>query len=123
MERYYYLKLSGQVGAMTFADQRYLNQILYSTDDWQLFRRDIIIRDNGCDLGISDREILFRINVHHINPLTIDDLINRSSKIFDPENAISTSDITHKAIHYGNENLLIKEPTVRHENDTCPWKH
>jgi hypothetical protein len=123
IERYEYLQLFGRVGEATFGGKRYLNQILYKTDRWKNFRNKIIIRDNGCDLGILDREIIVRITVHHIDPITIEDVLSNNPKVFDPENAITTSDITHKAIHYGDENLLTKEPTIRHEYDTCPWKH
>lgn len=123
IERFEYLNLSGRVGEVTFGGKRYLNQILYTTDRWKAIRRKIIIRDNGCDLGILDRELFSRITVHHMNPITIDDVLSGNPKVFDPENLITSSDNTHKAIHYGNESLLIKEPTIRHEYDTCPWKH
>lgn len=123
IERYEYLKLSGRVGEVTFGGKRYLNQILYKTDRWLRFRNKIIIRDNGCDLGIQDREIMERLTVHHIDPITIEDVLNNNPKVFDPENVITTADITHKAIHYGDSNLLMKEPIIRHEYDTCPWKH
>ena len=123
IERYEYLKLSGRVGEVTFGGKRYLNQILYKTDRWLRFRNKIIIRDNGCDLGIQDREIMERLTVHHIDPITIEDVLNDNPKVFDPENVITTADITHKAIHYGDSNLLMKEPIIRHEYDTCPWKH
>ena len=123
LERYEYLKLSGRVGETTFGGKRYLNQILYKTDGWLRFRNKIIIRDNGCDLGILDREIMERLTVHHIDPITIEDVLNNNPKVFDPENVITTADITHKAIHYGDSNLLMKEPIIRREYDTCPWKH
>lgn len=123
IERFEYLNLVGRVGEETFGGKRYLNQILYMTDRWKKRRRDIIIRDNGCDLGILDREIISRLTVHHINPITIDDVLSGNPKVFDPENLITSSDITHKAIHYGDDTLLIKEPIIRREYDTCPWKH
>lgn len=123
IERFEYLNLVGKVGEETFGGKRYLNQILYMTDRWKKRRRDIIIRDNGCDLGILDREIFSRLTVHHINPITIDDVLSGNPKVFDPENLITSSDITHKAIHYGDDTLLIKEPIIRREYDTCPWKH
>lgn len=123
IERYNYLKLSGLVGGETFGSRRYLNQMLYQTDLWDTIRRNIIIRDNGCDLGIPDREIMVRLTVHHIDPITIEDLLSGNPKVWDPNNLITTSDITHKAIHYGDINLLTKEPIIRHEYDTCPWKH
>lgn len=121
-ERFEYLKINGRVGEDTFGYDRYLNQVLYTSGEWRRFRRKIIVRDNGCDLGISDREIHGPITIHHINPITKEDVLNRSSKIFDLENVISTSDLTHKAIHYSNENILIKNPVERTINDTCPWK-
>ena len=123
MDRYDYLRLSGNVGESTFGGKRYLNQILYKTDRWMRLRNNIIIRDNGCDLGIPGRDIYARANAHHIDPITIDDVLNDDPKVWDEDNLITTADITHKAIHYGNENLLVKEPTIRREYDTCPWKH
>lgn len=122
-ERYRYLRIRGEVGIETFGSDRYLNQIFYSSKEWKKFRRDIIIRDMGCDLGIEDREINGQIFIHHINPITIDDILHRRSCLTDPENAICVSFNTHQAIHYGDENLLIQEPIERTPNDTCPWKH
>lgn len=121
-ERFYYLKLEGTVGEDTFGSKRYLNQILYKTKEWLMLRDKIIVRDNGCDLGVVGREILGRIIVHHINPITIEDVLNRNPKVFDPNNLITCSDMTHKAIHYGDEQLLISEPIERSKYDTCPWK-
>lgn len=122
IERYRYLKLDGQVGVETFGYDRYLNQILYRTREWKRFRRDIIVRDNGCDLGCEGFDIFGKVLVHHINPITVEDVLSRSSKVFDPENAISTTLDTHNAIHYGDENLLLTEPIERKPNDTCPWR-
>lgn len=122
IERFNYLKIGGQVGEQTFGYDRYLNQILYRTPEWKRFRRDIIVRDMGCDLACDDREIVGKVIVHHLNPLLIDDVVNLSPKIFDPENVVCCSLDTHNAIHYGDENLLMKEPVVRTKNDTCPWK-
>lgn len=122
LERFRYLRIGGIVGKETFGYDRYLNQILYRTPEWKRFRRDIIVRDNGFDLAHSDYEIVGNILVHHINPITIEDVVNRSYKIFDPENVISTSLNTHNAIHYGDESLLISEPIIRTKNDTCPWR-
>ena len=122
LERYRYLRLGGNVGLETFGHNRYLNQILYTSDRWRSFRDKIIIRDNGCDLGMEGFEIYDRILVHHINPITVEDVLNENPKIFDPDNVISTSHNTHQAIHYGDENLLITEPVERFRNDTCPWK-
>lgn len=122
IERFEYLKIGGQVGDATFGYDRYLNQILYRTPEWKRFRRDIIIRDMGCDLACDDREIVGKIIVHHINPLTIEDVYNLDPKIFDPENVVCVSLDTHNAIHYGDQSLLMKDPVVRTKNDTCPWK-
>lgn len=121
-ERYQYLDLKGKVGEPTFGSKRYLNQILYKTDKWLDLRDRIIVRDNGCDLGIPGRKIYGRVLVHHINPITIEDVLNENPKVFDPDNLITTSHLTHEAIHYGNEDLLIKDPIVRFKNDTCPWR-
>ena len=122
IERYRYLKLGGSVGKETFGYDRYLNQTLYRSPEWKRFRRDIIIRDNGCDLGCEGYDIVGKILIHHIEPITIEDIIKRNPRIFDPENTISTQLMTHNAIHYGDESLLITEPVVRKPNDTCPWK-
>lgn len=122
-ERYEYLRVQGTVGMDTFGWDRYLNQALYTSKDWRDFRNQIIIRDNGCDLAHPDRPITHeKIIIHHINPLTVEDLENHSPVIFDPDNVICVSHLTHEAIHYGDENLLASEPTVRRPNDTCPWK-
>ena len=123
--RFEYLRLNGRVGETTFGSKRYLNQILYKTDKWLSVRDKIIIRDEGCDLGIIDREIHrpLKVLVHHINPITIDDVLNDDPKVFDPENLITISHMTHEAVHYGNSDLLIKDPIERHKNDTCPWRH
>ena len=122
LERFRYLKLSGQVGADTFGHDRYLNQVLYKSPECRRFRRDIIIRDNGCDLACDDYEIHGKIIIHHIDPITIDDVLNRNPKIFDPENVICVAMMTHNAIHYGDENLLMTGPIERLPNDTCPWR-
>lgn len=121
-ERFEYLKIGGSIGEETFGYDRYLNQILYRSDEWRKFRRDIIIRDDGKDLACEDYEVGLRAIVHHINPITVEDVLNRDPKIFDPENVITTSLNTHNAIHYGDESLLILEPIERSMNDTCPWK-
>lgn len=121
-ERFEYLKLSGRVGETTFGSKRYMNQILYRTKEWLSVRDKIIIRDNGCDLGIEGREIAGRVLVHHINPISIDDILNGERKVFDPENLITISHMTHEAVHYGNSDLLMKDPIERRANDTCPWK-
>lgn len=123
-ERYRYLRLDGRVGEETFGFDRYLNQNFYRYDDEWLELRDYVIqRDNGCDLAIDDREIRGRILVHHINPITKDDILRRTRRLLDPENLICTMDSTHRAIHYGDESLLILAPVERTKNDTCPWRH
>lgn len=124
LERYRYLRLRGLVGEETFGFDRYLNQEFYKRDpEWQASRREVIIRDNGCDLGIDGRDIIDApIIVHHMNPLTEYDIKYRTKYLLDPEYLISTIDNTHKAIHYGDEKLLITEPIVRRKNDTCPWR-
>lgn len=122
-ERYQYLRMKGSVGKETFGFDRYLNQALYSSTEWRKFRRAVIIRDNGCDLGIPEREIKGdRIIIHHINPLTVADLENRSEAIFDMNNVICVSYNTHQAIHYGDESLLPKDPVERKKDDHIPWK-
>lgn len=121
-ERFEYLRLGGKVGAETFGFDRYLNQIFYKSDKWLSVRDKVIIRDNGCDLGIEGREIYGRILVHHMNPITMDDIVNHSSWILDPEYLITTVKNTHDAIHYSDESLLIKDPIERRKNDTCPWR-
>lgn len=124
LDRFNYLKIGGQVGRETFGHERYLNQVLYRSGEWKRFRRDIIIRDKACDLGCWDREIPdgVIIIVHHINPISVEDVLRRNPCIFDPENVISTTLDTHNAIHYGDEDLLVTEPIVRTKYDTCPWK-
>lgn len=122
IERYRYLKIGGRVGADTFGHDRYLNQILYHSGEWLDFRDEIIIRDNGCDLAHPEFEIHDRILIHHINPITVEDVLRRDPKIFDPENVISTCLNTHNAIHYGDESRLMLLPITRTKNDTCPWR-
>lgn len=122
-ERYEYLRLEGQVGKETFGFDRYLNQMFYNSLEWKRFRRDIIMRDNGCDLGIEDREIQGVIMLHHINPIDPDDIVRKNlSVLLNPDNVISTSFNTHQSIHYGDGSILIPEPIVRTKNDTCPWR-
>mgnify|MGYP007022354654 CR=1 FL=1 len=122
LDRYRYLRIGGSVGHETFGFDRYLNQILYQSAEWKRFRRDIILRDNGCDLGCEGFDIYGKILIHHIDPITIEDVLRRDPKIFDPENVISTSLNTHNAIHYGDESLLMTEPIERTLYDTCPWR-
>ena len=121
-ERFQYLKLGGLVGKTTFGHDRYLNQLLYHSNEWRRFRKEIIIRDNGGDMALEDYQIVVGIIVHHIVPLTIEDIENRSDRIFDPENVVCVSHKTHEAIHYGDERLLPRLLVERRPNDTCPWK-
>ena len=121
-ERFQYLKLDGDVGVETFGFDRYLNQAFYSSDEWKSIRNQVIIRDNGCDLGIEGREIYKRIIIHHMNPITKEDLLYRTEYLLNPEYMICTMKNTHDAIHYGDENLLFKDPIERKSNDTCPWR-
>lgn len=121
-DRFQYLKLSGVVGSQTFGYDRYLNQLLYQSTEWKTLRRDLIVRDMGCDLGVPGHEIYGMIVLHHINPITVDDILKGSSKILDPENLIITTHNTHMAIHYGDENLLLDGPVERTPGDTNLWK-
>ena len=121
-ERYQYLRLDGRVGQETFGFDRWLNQKFYKDPEWLRVRDFVIIRDNGCDLGIEGREIRSRILIHHMNPITTDDIVKRSKYLLDPEYLICTVKRTHDAIHYGDESLLILNPIERTKNDTCPWK-
>ena len=121
-DRYRYLRLGGSVGIDTFGFDRYLNQIFYRSDKWKHIRDKIILRDNGCDLGVEGYEIYGRILIHHMDPITINDIEQESEFLLDPEFLISTTHNTHNAIHYGNEDLLIKVPLERTKFDTCPWR-
>ena len=121
-ERFEYLRLGGRVGEETFGFDRWLNQIFYRDPEWQMARDRAILRDNGCDLGIEDREIHGRIIVHHMNPITKDDILQRSDILLNPEYLICTVKNTHDAIHYGDESLLLLTPIVRTRNDTRPWR-
>ena len=120
-DRFEYLKLNGTVGVETFGYDRYLNQALYGSYEWRKFRRDIIARDKGCDLGVDGFDIKSRLIVHHINPITLDQIEARDSMIFDPNNVICVSHNTHEAIHYGDESLLPKDPIMRFSGDTKLW--
>lgn len=121
-ERFNYLKLEGRVGEETFGYDRYINQMLYKSSRWLRLKDKIIIRDNGCDLGIEGREIHGPVTIHHINPITVEDILNEDPMVFDPDNLVCVSHMTHNAIHYSDENILIRDPIVRSEHDTCPWK-
>lgn len=122
-ERYEYLKLDGTVGEETFGFDRYINQMFYKSEEWKRIRNYVITRDNGCDLGIQDRKIVDSvILVHHMNPITKEDIINKNEILLDPEYLITTIKPTHDAIHYGDESLLAEDLVIRSKNDTCPWK-
>lgn len=122
IERYEYLQLNGVVGKSTFGFDRVFNQLFYTSDEWKSIRNKIILRDFGCDLGVKGYDIHSRILVHHMNPISIDDIRYGSKYLLDPEYLICTSGNTHLAIHYGNQDLLPKPEIERFENDTCPWK-
>ena len=122
-ERFKYLKLGGSIGKETFGFDRYINQAFYNSQDWKKVKDFVIIRDNGCDLGMDGYEIHGRIYVHHINPISIEDILYKTDYLINPEYLISTTHLTHNAIHYGDESLLVKAPVCRRKNDTCPWKH
>ena len=121
-ERFQYLRLRGEVGKDTFGFDRWFNQQFYRSAEWKRIRDAVILRDNGCDLGIPGREIHGKIIIHHINPISLDDIENGSDKLFDMDNLVTTTHMTHNAIHYGDEHLLIHDPVERRPGDTCPWK-
>lgn len=122
-ERYEYLRIGGTVGEDTFGFDRYLNQQFYKSDEWQAIRNQVLLRDNGCDLGMPDREIGDNIIVHHMNPIAKEDILNKSEILLNPEYLICTAKNTHDAIHYGNDDLLYEDLIERSANDTCPWRH
>lgn len=121
-DRFEYLKIGGRVGEETFGFDRYLNQTFYKSPEWRAVRDIVIIRDCGCDLAMPGHEIFGKILVHHMNPITMDDIIHRSKYLLDPEFLICTIKNTHNAIHYGDGSLLITGPIERTPNDTCPWR-
>lgn len=121
-DRFEYLKLKGSVGKDTFGHDRYLNQVFYSSMEWRRLRDEIIIRDNGCDLGIEGRVIGGKVYIHHLNPLGTNDILTHSEYLVNPEYLICVSFETHNAIHYGDINLLPRDPIERKQNDTCPWR-
>jgi hypothetical protein len=121
-DRFEYLRFRGRVGEETFGRDRYLNQKLYTSQEWRDFRKRVIIRDNGCDLGIPGHEIFGGIFIHHINPISLEEIFKRSVYVFDMNNVICCSFDTHNAIHYGDGQYLSTVPTERRPGDTCPWK-
>ena len=122
-ERFEYLQLKGSVGKDTFGYDRYLNQVLYRSPEWKRLRNQIIIRDGGCDLACDGYDIYDKVLIHHLNPITVEDVLARSRKVFDPDNLVCVSHNTHNAIHYGDVDLLVTGPIIRTKNDTCPWRH
>ena len=122
-DRFEYLKLNGRVGEETFGFDRYINQIFYQSQEWKRIRDKVIIRDNGCDLGFDGYEIRGKIMIHHMNPISIEDIRTSSDFLLNPEYLICTTHATHNAIHYGDENLLGMSLVERRKNDTCPWRH
>ena len=122
-DRFNYLKLSGEVGKDTFGYDRIFNQMFYGSKEWRDIRNHVIVRDNGCDLGIDGYEIAAqRVIIHHLNPITLEDIDKRADILLTPEYLITTTHSTHNAIHYGDEDLLMTGPVIRTKNDTCPWK-
>ena len=121
-ERFDYLRLNGSVGKDTFGFDRYLNQQFYRSREWKRIRDRVILRDNGCDLGVEGYEIRGRILIHHINPISVEDIQTMSDLLMNPEYLICASHRTHNAIHYGDESLIITAPIERTQNDTCPWR-
>lgn len=123
-ERFEYLKLlDGKIGAETFGQSRYINQAFYRSAEWKSLRNHIIVRDLGCDLGVEGYEIMKRAYIHHLNPVTREQLINRDPIAWDPENLITVSQDTHNAIHFGiNLPPAMIKPIERRPGDTCPWR-
>ena len=121
-DRFEYLKLDGIVGEETFGFDRYMNQIFYKSKEWASIRRDVIIRDNGCDLGVEGYEIHGKILIHHMNPINLSDIVHKTDELLNPDYLITTVLSTHNAIHYGDASLLPALPIERRANDTCPWK-
>ena len=122
-ERFNYLSLNGQVGKDTFGFDRIFNQKFYTSKEWRHIRDLVIVRDNGCDLGIEGYDIFGQnLIIHHINPISLEDIESKSDILLNPEYLITTTHNTHNAIHYGDDKLLITGPIQRSKNDTCPWK-
>ena len=121
-ERFEYLRLDGRVGEDTFGFDRYLNQLFYRSYEWRKIRDYVIVRDNACDLGVEGHDIYGKVLIHHMNPIRAKDIELRTNLLLDPEYLICVTHNTHNAIHYGDENLIIKAPIERRPNDTCPWK-
>lgn len=122
LDRFEYLSIGGRVGEETFGHQRPLNQMFYMSKEWRDFRREIILRDRGCDLAMDEFDISGRIIIHHLNPITEKDILYHNPVLIDPQNVVCVSHKTHEAIHFGNRNMLAIEPTERKPNDTIPWR-
>lgn len=121
LERFQYLQLNGQVASETFGGSRYLNQKFYTSPEWRRVRQQVILRDDGCDLGVEGHELYHKILIHHMNPITQEQILNRDPEILNPEFLICVSHITHEAIHYGNEKLIQTPTLERHPGDTSIW--
>lgn len=122
-DRFNYLKLNGEVGKDTFGYDRIFNQMFYGSKEWRNVRNHVIVRDNGCDLGVVGYDIAAqRVIIHHLNPITLEDIDRHADILLNPEYLITTTHATHNAIHYGDEDLLMTGPVIRTKNDTCPWK-
>lgn len=122
-ERFQYLKLSGSIGQETFGFKRWLNQEFYHSKEWLRFRDRVIVRDSGCDLATVGFTIYEPVLIHHLNPITYEDILNQNPCVFDLNNVVCTKKSTHNAIHYGNDSLIDTGPILRSRNDTCPWRH
>ena len=122
-DRFKYLQLKGRVGEDTFGFDRYINQRFYRSVEWKRIRDQVILRDSGCDLGILGHEIYERVIIHHMNPISAKDISDATDYLLNPEYLICVSHLTHNAIHYGDESILVTTPIERRKNDTCPWRH
>ena len=120
-DRYKYLRLRGEVGSQTFGFDRYINQQFYTSREWRQIRHRVILRDEGCDLGVPGYEIFDKVIIHHMNPMVADDIVYGEESILDPEYLITVSFRTHNAIHYGDERLLPRPWTPRKPGDTRLW--
>lgn len=121
-ERFEYLRLDGRVGAETFGFDRYINQRFYMSREWKRVRDLVIVRDNGFDLGVQDFPLQGKPLIHHMNPISVNDITDFTEFLLNPEYLICTCQITHNALHYGNEPPRQEFPVERRKNDTCPWK-
>lgn len=122
LDRFEYLRIKANVGDPTFGFDRFINQDFYQSREWRQVRMKVIARDEGCDLGMPDYPIGGKVIIHHINPITADDIENASDLLFDLDNLICVSESTHNAIHFGDETLLPAEPIIRRPGDTCLWR-